>query len=42
MNQPVLGIDVSKESLDVCLIVEDQNSYGVFGNNLKGYKRLIS
>lgn len=42
MNQPVLGIDVSKESLDVCLILGDQSGYGVFGNNLKGYKRLIT
>ena len=40
MNQPILGIDVSKESLDVQLIIADRGRNAVFGNNPKGYKRL--
>jgi transposase len=41
MNQPILGIDVSKDSLDVRLIHTDRGRSAVFGNNPKGYKRLI-
>jgi len=41
MNQPVLGIDVSKESLDSHLIIEDERVKAVFGNNPMGHKRLI-
>ncbi len=42
MSLPILGIDVSKESLDVCLIIENQSKDAVFDNNHTGHKRLIS
>jgi len=42
MNLPILGIDVLKESLDVCLIIENQSNDAVFDNNHTGHKRLIS
>lgn len=38
MNLPILGIDVSKESLDVCLIIENQSNDAVFDNNHTGHK----
>lgn len=41
MRKPVLGIDVSKESLDVHLILPDKSECAVFGNNPIGHKRLI-
>lgn len=41
MRQPILGIDVSKESLDVHLIFGNQSKSAVFENNLIGHKRLI-
>lgn len=40
MNQPVLGIDVSKDSLDVQLIIADKGRSAIFGNNPKGHERL--
>jgi transposase len=42
MNRPVLGIDVSKDSLDVQLLRGDTSEYAVFGNNASGHKRLES
>lgn len=41
MRQPILGIDVSKESLDVCLIFGDLCQSSVFENNFTGHKQLI-
>jgi transposase len=42
MCQPILGIDVSKESLDVCLILGNLSRSSVFENNSPGHKQLIS
>jgi len=41
MNKPILGIDVSKESLDVHLIFRNQSKSAVFENSPIGHKRLI-
>ena len=41
MRQPILGIDVSKESLDVHLIFGDLGQSSVFENNFAGHKQLI-
>lgn len=41
MSKPILGIDVSKESLDVQFVLENRNQYAVFSNNSAGHKRLI-
>jgi len=41
MNPPILGIDVSKDSLDVQLIIADKGVSAVFGNNPTGHKRLV-
>jgi transposase len=42
VNQAILGIDVSKDSLDVHLILTTGSEYGTFGNNDKGHHRLIN
>ena len=36
----VLGIDVSKETLDIVLVKDQQSIYQVFSNSWVGYKRL--
>lgn len=41
MSQPILGIDVSKDNLDVHLIIANESESAVFGNNPIGHKRLI-
>jgi transposase len=41
MNQPILGIDVSKENLDVHLILGNQSECAVLGNNLTVHNRLL-
>jgi transposase len=38
--QSVLGIDVSKASLDVVLLLEAKKSHAVFSNDQKGFKQL--
>lgn len=40
MNKSVLGIDVSKRKLDVCLRQGDQMVMGAFDNSAKGFRRL--
>jgi len=40
MNLPILGIDVSKETLDVCLIIGNQCKEAVFNNDHIGHKKL--
>ena len=41
MNSPILGIDVSKDSLDVQLIIADTSQQAVFENTSKGHNRLV-
>ena len=41
MNSPILGIDVSKDSLDVQLIIAGTGQQAAFGNTPKGHKRLV-
>ena len=41
MNSPILGIDISKDSLDVQLIIADTSQHAVFENTPKGHKRLV-
>ncbi|MGD2028030.1 MAG: transposase [Anaerolineales bacterium] len=41
MNSPILGIDVSKDSLDVQLIIADTSHQAAFENTPKGHKRLV-
>jgi transposase len=40
MIQPVLGIDIAKETFDVALIVEGKIQHEHLDNNAKGFKRL--
>ena len=40
MNHCILGIDVSKESLDVQFLTGSKSEYATFGNNPTGHKRL--
>lgn len=40
MTQPVLGIDISKDSFDAALKAEGKTSHTQFENNPQGYKRL--
>lgn len=40
MEQPVLGIDVAKETLDIALSDGVQLQHGQFSNNLKGHEQL--
>jgi transposase len=40
MKQSILGIDVSKESLDVVLVVSDSRAYHNFANSEVGFSRL--
>lgn len=42
MSLPILGIDVSKETLDVCLIIGDQCKEAVFENDPVGHNKLKS
>lgn len=42
MIQSVLGIDVSKDTLDVVLLKEANKAYASFGNNPSGFVRLAS
>jgi transposase len=41
MTQPVLGIDIAKESFDVCLTIEGKNRQAQFENNIFGFKKLL-
>ncbi|MEJ2487511.1 MAG: transposase, partial [Anaerolineales bacterium] len=41
MNSPILGIDVSKDSLDTHLIIADTNQQAVFENTSQGHKHLV-
>jgi transposase len=41
MNSPILGIDVSKDSLDVQLIIAGISLQAAFRNAPKGHKRLV-
>ena len=41
MNSPILGIDVSKDGLDIQLIIANKSEQAVFGNTPKGHKRLV-
>ena len=41
MNSPILGIDVSKDSLDVHLIIANKSEQAAFENTPKGHKRLV-
>lgn len=40
MTQPVLGIDIAKENLDACLMIEGKNRQAQFENNSAGFKKL--
>jgi transposase len=42
--QPIVGIDVSKLKLDVCLIIEQKNATKskFFSNNAEGFKKLLN
>ena len=40
MTQPVLGIDIAKETFDVCLTIEGKNRQEQFENNAGGFKKL--
>jgi transposase len=37
----ILGIDVSKDTLDVCLLVKEQSHQGRFANRPEGHQRLL-
>jgi transposase len=39
---PVLGIDVSKSTLDVCLIIDALKTHHRFANNAEGIKRMLA
>jgi transposase len=41
MNSPILGIDVSKDSLDVQLIIAGTSQQAAFENSPKGHKHLL-
>jgi transposase len=41
MIQSVVGIDVSKDTLDVVLLKEETNAYAGFSNNPVGYAKLV-
>jgi transposase len=41
MNHPILGIDVSKESLDVHLLTANGKTQAVFDNHCSGHKQLL-
>jgi hypothetical protein len=41
MNATILGIDVSKDSLDVHLIIVNKSEHAAFENTPKGHKRLV-
>jgi transposase len=41
MIQPVLGIDIAKETFDVCLIVGDKSWNNHFDNSLAGFRNLV-
>ena len=41
MNSPILGIDVSKDSLDVHLIIAATSLHAGFANTPKGHKHLV-
>ena len=40
MTQPVLGIDIAKETFDVCLMIEGKSRQAQFENNVSGFKKL--
>ena len=40
MTQPILGIDIAKETFDVCLTIAGKNQQTQFENNASGYKKL--
>jgi transposase len=40
MTQPVLGIDISKATFDVVLLVGEKKIHHQFANNLEGFKQL--
>lgn len=40
MTQPALGIDIAKETFDVCMTIEGKNRQAQFENNAAGFKRL--
>lgn len=42
MSLPILGIDVSKDSLDVHLILKEKSEKATFPNNFSGHKSLIN
>ena len=41
MTQPALGIDIAKETFDVCMTIEGKNRQVQFENNAAGFKRLV-
>ena len=41
MNSPILGIDLSKDSLDVQLIIASTSQQAAFENTPKGHKELL-
>ncbi len=40
MTQPIVGIDIAKESFDVCLVIEGKNRQAQFENTTSGFKKL--
>lgn len=40
MTQPILGIDIAKDSFDVCLMIEGKNRQAQFENNPSGFRKL--
>lgn len=38
----VIGIDVSKDTLDICLLIHDEPYYYQFKNNLKGFEEILT
>jgi transposase len=41
MTQPVLGIDIAKETFDVALVIEGRTSHEQFENQAKGYEQMV-
>jgi transposase len=40
--QPIVGIDVSKLKLDVCLIINDKPKFNIFQNTSEGFPKLLT
>jgi hypothetical protein len=42
MKNTFLGIDISKDKFDICLLVGDSKLIGKFDNNKSGFHKLLN